>query len=153
MAGGKLTTYRLMAEQTVDQLVRWLRKTNTVNGHVAPCRTAEELLLPLAETAGLSGILPPEFSRRAVEHFCANEWAVHLDDVMVRRTSWHYYHRDAAQKAERVADWMGELLGWSAAERVAEFQRYHETMECRSFSGLADLTENQHPHVSAQPVV
>ena len=81
-------------------------------------------VLPTEQVTGLSGILPPEFSRRAVEHYCGNEWAVHLDDVMLRRTSWHYYFPKAAEKAERVADWMGELLGWSATDRTAELQRY-----------------------------
>lgn len=128
VAGGKLTTYRLMAEQTVDQIVRWLKKANAVNGSITACRTAADLLLPAAETANVSGILPPEFNRQAVEHFCAHEWAIHLDDVMVRRTSWHYYHRDAAQKAGRVADWMGELLGWTNEQRAGELQRYHEMM-------------------------
>ena len=118
VAGGKLTTYRLMGEQTVDQIVKWL------DGRGARCRTAQEPLLPAAETAGVSGLLPPEFSRRAVEHYVAREWAVHLDDVMVRRTSWHYYFRDAAAKARQVADWMGELLGWSAEALPAELERY-----------------------------
>jgi glycerol-3-phosphate dehydrogenase len=45
-AGGKLTTYRLMAEQTVDQLVKWLTKQPALNGHIQPCRTAVEPLLP-----------------------------------------------------------------------------------------------------------
>jgi glycerol-3-phosphate dehydrogenase len=49
---------------------------------------------------------------------------VHLDDVMVRRTSWHYYFADAPRLDERVADWMGELLGWSGEERSAELERY-----------------------------
>ena len=101
-----------------------------------PCRTAKEPLLPAAETASVSGILPPEFSRRTVEHYVAREWAIHLDDVMVRRTSWHYYLRDAAQKAERVADWMGELLGWSDAARAAEITRYHEAMNCQPLRSL-----------------
>jgi glycerol-3-phosphate dehydrogenase len=128
VAGGKLTTYRLMAEQTVDQIVKSLKGLNELKREVSPCGTAEEPLLPAADIAGVSGILPPEFNRRAVEHFCANEWAVHLDDVMVRRTSWHYYFKDAAQRAERVADWMGELLGWSEATRAAELTRYtHST--------------------------
>jgi glycerol-3-phosphate dehydrogenase len=118
VAGGKLTTYRLMGEQTVDQIVRKLH-----NGS-ARCRTAQEPLLPVAETAGVSGILPPEVSRRTVEHFVGREWAVHLDDVMVRRTSWHYYFVDAPRIAERVADWMGELLGWSVETRNAELERY-----------------------------
>jgi glycerol-3-phosphate dehydrogenase len=126
VAGGKLTTYRLMAEQTVDRIVAELKLS------AAPCRTAKEPLLLVNETAGVSGILPPEFNRHNVEHFCKAEWARHLDDVMVRRTSWHYYHRDAAAKAERVADWMGEFLGWPAEQRTAELRRYHEMMDCPS---------------------
>lgn len=118
VAGGKLTTYRLMGEQTVDQIVKWQK------GNGPRCRTAQEPLLPAAETAGLSGITPPEFSRRAVEHYLAREWALHLDDVMVRRTSWHYYFSDAAAKARQVAEWMGELLGWSREELSAELERY-----------------------------
>jgi glycerol-3-phosphate dehydrogenase len=124
VAGGKLTTYRRMGEQTVDRIVKWLKGLNQLNGGTARCRTAQEPLLPLAETQGLSGILPPQFGRRAVEHYVAREWAVHLDDVMVRRTSWHYFYRDAAAKAKQVADWMGELLGWSAETQSAELERY-----------------------------
>ena len=127
VAGGKLTTYRLMGEQTVDRIVKALKAANgssELQAKLRPCRTAQELLLPAAETAGVSGIVPPEFNRRAVEHYIAGEWAVHLDDVMVRRTSWHWYYRDAAAKAQRVADWMGELLGWSVETRQAELERY-----------------------------
>jgi len=118
VAGGKLTTYRLMGEQTVDQIVKALKAKHS------KCRTAEEPLLPASETKGVSGIVPPELGRRPVEHYVGKEWAVHLDDVMVRRTSWHYYFRDAATKAGQVADWMGELLGWSEETRRAELDRY-----------------------------
>lgn len=31
---------------------------------------------------------------------------------------------DAPCIAERVADWMGELLGWSVETRAAELKRY-----------------------------
>ena len=58
--------------------------------------------MPPAEMVKVSGILPPEYNRRAVEPW--SQWEVEMDDVMVRRTHWHYYHRDAADKAERVAD-------------------------------------------------
>jgi glycerol-3-phosphate dehydrogenase len=143
VAGGKLTTYRLMAEQTVDRLVGWMRKGNDVNGSIGACRTAEERLLPDAEANGLSGILPPEFSRRGVEHFCEKEWAAHLDDVMVRRTSWHYYHRDAEQKSERVADWMGELLGWSAKQRDEELARYRSMTRCQPLADAASSPQNR----------
>lgn len=143
VAGGKLTTYRLMAEQTVDQLVKWLTQSHAVNGSLAPCRTAEDMLLPTNETQHFSGILPPEFSRDPVEHYCANEWAIHLDDVMVRRTSWHYYHRDAGQKAARVAAWMGELLGWTNEQRTAEIQRYQAMTHCQSAENSSSSDANQ----------
>jgi glycerol-3-phosphate dehydrogenase len=118
VVGGKLTTYRLMAEQTVDRIARRLGRT------VAPCSTAEVRLLSPEETAGVSAIVPPEPSRAVVEHLCRNEWAVHLDDVMIRRTSWHYYFVDAASIAEQVAVWMGEIVGWDENTRRAELERY-----------------------------
>ncbi len=124
VAGGKLTTYRLMGEQTVDQIVKKLKKLKGADVAVAPCRTAQEPLLPPSETTGVSAITPPPFGRGPVEHYVNREWAVHLDDVMVRRTSWHWFYRDAAIKAKQVADWMGELLGWSAETRKAELERY-----------------------------
>jgi glycerol-3-phosphate dehydrogenase len=57
-------------------------------------------------------------------HCCENEWAIHLDDLMLRRTRWHYYFPNAADLALQVADWMSELLGWSEATRQAELDRY-----------------------------
>ena len=65
VAGGKLTTYRLMAEQTVDQVVAKL------GSRFSECRTAAEPLLPPAETEKISAIVPPEFSRAFVEHACS----------------------------------------------------------------------------------
>jgi len=126
VAGGKLTTYRLMAQQTVDQMARHLDR------RVSPCRTAVEPLLPGEAAAAFSGILPPEFSRRAVEHFCANEWALHLDDVMLRRGGWHYYWADADRKAEQAAQWMAELVGWSLEEQAAELGRYRRAAGCQA---------------------
>ena len=137
LAGGKLTTYRRMAEQTVDGIVKWLKRTNSWGHTITPCRTAEEPLLSPAETVGVSGILPPTFNRRVVEHYCVNEWAVHLDDVMVRRTSWKHYFPDARQRAERVADWMGEVLGWSEETRAAEIERYHAAVDLPLVPGVS----------------
>jgi len=126
VAGGKLTTYRLMAEETVDQVANRLKSLTGLKGKIASCRTAQEPLLPPADTEGVSGILPPAFTRQAVEHYVANEWAVHLDDVMVRRTNWQHYFPDARARAAQVAEWMGALRGWSETVRVAELQRYEE---------------------------
>ncbi len=49
VTGGKLTTYRLMAEEAVDRLIREL------DVQALPCRTADEPLLPESETT-FSGV-------------------------------------------------------------------------------------------------
>ncbi|MCA9238984.1 MAG: FAD-dependent oxidoreductase, partial [Planctomycetales bacterium] len=118
VAGGKLTTYRLMAEETVDAVVRFL------GVQASPCRTAHTPLLSLIEAAPASGILPPAVCREVVEHCCRQEWSVHLDDVMVRRTSWRYYHADHSTVARVVATWMEEVLSWPEATKAAELARY-----------------------------
>jgi len=120
VAGGKLTTYRLMAEQTLDRIVN----SGQLGRRGRACQTAKEPLLPPNETAGVSGILPPSLTRQVVEHYCAREWAIHLDDVMLRRSGWHHYLDNAETAARQVADWMGESLGWPAAARDAELARY-----------------------------
>lgn len=118
VAGGKLTTHRLMAEQTVDRLVRRLGRA------VQPCRTAKTPLLSSAEIVGLSAIAPCEPSRAVVQHECQNEWAIHLDDVMIRRTSWHYYFKNTDQIAVQACGWMGDALGWNSHQRADELKRY-----------------------------
>jgi glycerol-3-phosphate dehydrogenase len=143
VAGGKLTTYRLMAEQTIDRIVKWLNGLNGSNRQLRSCRTATEALLSPSEVEGVSGILPPEFCRKAVEHYCANEWAIHLEDIMVRRTRWHYYFANSAQMAEQVAGWMSELLGWSEQTRSAQLARYHQ------ITSSGEDSENTHKHISA----
>jgi glycerol-3-phosphate dehydrogenase len=133
VTGGKLTTYRLMAQETMDRVTHWLALQNAVSRSLRPCQTDTLPLLAATDVAVLSGIVPPEFNRRVVAHACANEWAIHLDDVMIRRTNWQYYFRDAAARAERVASWMAELLGWSDSQRAAELSRY-DTMIGRPVS-------------------
>lgn len=120
VAGGKLTTYRLMAEQAVDRIAKQLGRPS-----LRECTTALQPVLP-ADAVEFSGIVPPTFSRRAVEHFVRQEWAIHLDDVMVRRSSWHCYYRDAYEKAAAAARWMAELLTWSDATERQELARYQE---------------------------
>ena len=120
VAGGKLTTYRLIAEQVVDQVLRHLGRPPVA------CLTARLPLLDQREVAGLSGIGPPEITEKVVEHCCREEWAVHLDDVMLRRTGWQFYHRDRRPIAEQAAGWMAAILGWDQSRRDAELTRWQE---------------------------
>ena len=96
VAGGKLTTYRLMAEQTVDAVAKFL------GGNFANCSTAERPLIEERDTK--LGILPPEPTRELIEHFFQNEWATSAEDVMLRRASWRLYRRDAAEIEIRVKE-------------------------------------------------
>jgi glycerol-3-phosphate dehydrogenase len=118
VTGGKLTTYRLMAQETVSAIAGY------TNHAEAKCRTAELPLLKPSEVGTRSGILPPPISRTVVEFYCRSEWARHLDDVMIRRTSWQHYHHDDLAVATRTARWMAAALGWGEATVQAEIARY-----------------------------
>lgn len=115
VAGGKLTTYRLMAEQVVD------RVSHHLGSKTKPSETATT---PLTSDPGYSGILPPPLSAEVVQHCCRNEWARHLDDLLVRRTSWHYYHHPDDHAAEKASQWMAAELGWNEQHRGEELDRY-----------------------------
>ena len=118
ITGGKLTTYRLMSEQAVDRVVKF-------NHHdVKPCRTAVEPLLDPSEVEGVSAVVPVEVSEKAVRHYCQNEWVRHLDDLMIRRTYWHYYYRNREEIAKKVVPIMAEVLGWDEATAAGELNRY-----------------------------
>jgi glycerol-3-phosphate dehydrogenase len=120
VTGGKLTTYRLMAEETVNAIVKFV-------GHgKRQCETADNPLLAPAETTGISGIVPPAVSELLVTHYCRDEWACHLDDLMVRRTSWRHYRHDHVEVADQVARWMAVELGWDAVTTQAEIAHYRE---------------------------
>ena len=115
VAGGKLTTYRLMAEQSVDRVCRHLGRRADRSATASTSLTAD---------AAYSGILPPSVTAEVVQHCCRKEWARHLDDVMLRRTSWHYYHHADAHVAETASNWMASELGWSEQRRIEELEHY-----------------------------
>jgi len=121
VAGGKLTTYRLIAEQAVDRLLLYLGRKASL------CRTAHTPLLPPEAVAGTSGIEPPKPTAELVRHYCAEEWVVHLDDVMIRRTGWQHYGPNTQPLAAKVAGWMAEIFGWDEANQQAELARLRHT--------------------------
>jgi glycerol-3-phosphate dehydrogenase len=135
VAGGKLTTYRLMAEQTVDRVIEHTKTP------AQPCKSAQTPLL--SDEPRFSGILPPVVSREAVEHYVRNEWAVGLSDVMIRRTSWRYYHRDHPAIARRVAAWMAELLGWDGERVERELAAYGAIDHAQARGVEAEVTAPQ----------
>jgi len=116
VAGGKLTTYRLMAEETVDRIAQHLGR---------PSADSQTGTRPLLANPDGDGVLPPVVSADIVAGFVHHQWARHVDDVMVRRAGWRYDRREHLAVAEQVAAIMARELGWSAEYTSAELARYH----------------------------
>lgn len=127
--GGKLTTYRAMAADTVDAVDRLLgvrRRCRTRRLRLRPVDPAVRdaiaaadptLAAPLAAGTDLSGIDVVV----AVRH----ELAVTLVDVMTRRHRGHLLDRRAAMDAApRAARLMATELGWDDDRTEAELTAY-----------------------------
>jgi glycerol-3-phosphate dehydrogenase len=95
-----------------------------------------KMRLPPTPTARLpliagpySGVLPPPIEPAVVRESCRHEWALHLDDVLLRRTSWHFYHSNQMGTATLAAGWMADELGWSREQTAQELRRYSQAAE------------------------
>lgn len=162
LAGGKYTTYRVMAARLVDAVVRSLTVTarsetqdvpllgaaglaaarserhrlaaragtsvETVDALVSRYGDRVEELVALIETRaelarplrGGNGQLQAE-----IVHACTHEGALHLDDVLARRTRLVITSRDrGVGAAESAAGLMAQALGWSAAHTDAEVEAW-----------------------------
>jgi glycerol-3-phosphate dehydrogenase len=118
LAGGKLTTYRQIAEETVDRVLDYLTLK------AKRCPTAETALLPPSAVEQCSTVVPIEPTREQIAHYCRHEWAFRLEDVMVRRGGWHHYGKERLRRARAVADWMAEELDWPEEKKAEELSHY-----------------------------
>jgi glycerol-3-phosphate dehydrogenase len=173
IAGGKYTTYRVMAADAVDAAAGELLK------RVAPSTTDRVPLLgadgyfamqnQLEALAGEYGLHPyrvrhlldrygslirdvldpgladralldtvpgaPDYLRAEIRYAVTHEGALHLEDVLTRRTriSIEYPHR-GVESAAAVAAVIGDVLGWSAAEAAGEVENYQARVEAERAS-------------------
>jgi glycerol-3-phosphate dehydrogenase len=122
ITGGKLTTYRVMAEEVVDATREILRM---------PSRRAATGRRPFPERSTVVTDPGREVEvglpyrlhdlRVAVER----ELACTLGDLLIRRTHVAYETRDNGRAtARRIVDVVAPLLGWDAAAREREVARY-----------------------------
>jgi glycerol-3-phosphate dehydrogenase len=163
VAGGKFTTYRLMARDVVDAAVAdfgrevpgsvteqvpllgadGLAAVQPAAGRLAEDygvtraavehllgrygTLAEEVLNPIRADAGLARPLaePHPYLRAEVAYAVTHESALHVEDVLMRRTRLFIESADAGVGAAAdVSAIMGRLLGWSRRRRAAETRRY-----------------------------
>jgi glycerol-3-phosphate dehydrogenase len=67
------------------------------------------------------------YVRAEVVYAVTHEGALHLDDVMMRRTRMVYEYPDAADAAlEEVADLVAAAAGWDAGRRAHEVSSYRD---------------------------
>jgi glycerol-3-phosphate dehydrogenase len=171
IAGGKFTTYRLMARDVVDAAVAdFGRLGREVPGSVtdqlpllgadglaavqpAAGRLAEDYDVTQATVAHLLnryGALAEDvlrlvrgdaalgrplaeghpYLRAEVAYAVTHESALHVEDVLMRRTRLFIEAADGgAGAAADVAAIMARLLGWSRRRRAAEIRRYLDLLE------------------------
>ncbi|NMO90820.1 glycerol-3-phosphate dehydrogenase/oxidase [Actinomycetospora sp. TBRC 11914] len=180
IAGGKYTTYRVMAKDALDAAAEDIPArvapsiTDRVpligaDGYFALVNQSEHLgrrygLHPhrirhlldrygsllhglLAMSDDDRSLLEPvpgasDYLKVEVAYAVAYEGALHLDDVLTRRTriSIEYAHR-GAECAASVGDQMAELLGWDDATREREVRSYVERVEAERRSQTVDTDE------------
>jgi glycerol-3-phosphate dehydrogenase len=180
IAGGKFTTYRLMARDVVDAAVADFGSDRSV-----PASVTDQVPLlgadGLAAVRASAGRLAEDYrvSRETVEHLLGrygtlaaevldlvrsdpelgrplapghlylraevvyavtHEGALHVDDVLRRRTRLFIEAADSgAAAADDVSLIMGRLLGWSRRRRAAETRRYLDLVAAEQ-AMLADST-------------
>ena len=145
IGGGKLTTYRAMAEDTVDEVQRALGARRTpcrtrrlalhgapagpVTGHLATRYGTDARVVAAMVDAdpGLAGALVPTlpYLRAEAVYAARYEMARSVDDVLSRRTRAELLDRAASREAAPdVARLLAPELGWSDEEAAAEAARY-----------------------------
>lgn len=154
--GGKLTTYRSLARQAVDQVLRGIDVHRPIYPAVH-ARTGGSIPMPVAELPeALRLHLLLRYGRRAgkvadliasdpslAEPLCPHGkdvrgqvvWAVKeemartLGDVLLRRTGAAWNRCRGVDAAEPAAKVMSALLGWDSAERAAQLAAYQQELD------------------------
>ena len=164
VTGGKLTTYREMAEDAVDEVCRLLNvktssKTKTLSLHGARgARSstrpqdahlysrygnhASDLKKMMAQDLTLEDELVPglPYLRCEAIYAVTHEMAVSVDDVLTRRTRARLLDRRACVAVARdVATLIGPYLGWDDATKEASIAQFID--ECAREDAAAMVTE------------
>ena len=152
LVGGKWTTFRALAEQVADEILRNLgrqRICSSANIQIGGGKNfppkisvdkelTQERLTALTERYGsiaekvISYIkADPDvllshhkgYSRREIEFIARNERVIHLDDLILRRTLMGMLGEVTLALLEELAAIISPILEWSREEKKAEVER------------------------------
>ncbi|MFC5187245.1 glycerol-3-phosphate dehydrogenase/oxidase [Actinomadura harenae] len=181
VAGGKYTTYRVMAKDAVDAAVRdlpepvpasvthrlpllgadgfaaaWNQRALHARSSGLPVQRVERLLRRYGTlTSELLGLIDEDprlgeplegaesYLNAEIHYAVLAEGALHLDDLLSRRTHVSIETPDRGRAAARpAAEIAAPLLGWDEADVDREVARYHAWVEAelRSQAAPDDLT-------------
>lgn len=140
VAGGKLTTYRA-AWNRRGRIARKYGLTPGAVGHLLNRYGvhAREVLALVAVRPELGELLPgtEDYLAAKAVYAASHEGALHLDDVLARRTRISIEACDRGVSAAPVAARLvGEVLGWDAARTELEMERYLERVAAERASQL-----------------
>lgn len=166
VTGGKLTTYREMAQDAVDAAQVLLGRSARCRTKNLPLRGAEgkrtsstpldahldgrygsdaRLVRALIEgDASLGAELVPglPYLRAEAVHAVTHEMAVSLDDILTRRTRSRLLDRRAARAAApAVCDLVAPFLGWDAAEKSRQLAGFVDECAREDAAGLVTEAE------------
>ena len=157
LVGGKWTTFRALAEQVTDEILRVLKRSRLrdsadlpigggkgypkmpENSGLAPQRLATLMerygtgadkvsaYLQAGPDAPLSG--HSGYSRREIEFIARHECVVHLDDLILRRTLMGMLGEVNLSLLEELATIVSPVLGWSQPEAATEVARTVELLK------------------------
>ncbi len=198
IAGGKYTTYRVMARDVVAMaladrapgedpdaaipaslteelplvgadgyLVRWNRRVHLAAHHGWTETRVEhlldrygslvdEVLAMVDEDPDLGRPLEgaPDYLRAEVVYAVTAEGALHLEDVLTRRTRLSYEQADRGTASARpAAELMARLLGWDDARREREISTYLARVEAeRAAEAMPDDTSAERARLQAPEI-
>jgi len=160
--GGKLTTHRQMAEETVDHLATFLNvprhcKTDTVslynasaealNGSLQSSINTERLIKRygdgyemilkfINEDAALAEPITPSlpFTKAELLYAYWGEMAITLDDLLWRRTRIGWTPGQGLDIAPQIAQFLSENNNWDPARVTTEVEAYREHIQWLNFN-------------------
>ncbi|MBP8880771.1 MAG: glycerol-3-phosphate dehydrogenase/oxidase [Dermatophilaceae bacterium] len=173
VAGGKYTTYRVMAKDAIDEAARglggdvpesttedipmvgavgyaamWNRRAALARESGLHVERIEKMLMRhgiliteilalVAEDASLGEPLPggEDYLKAEIVYAASHEGALHLDDILARRTRLSIESFDRAITASRpAAELVAPVLGWDEATVEDEVEHYRQRVEAERIS-------------------